>query len=117
MTIEWDQFKRTEGDYPERWRPETPGDTIEGRITNMRIATMPDGKQYPSLAFNCDGTEREVLASQAMLLQRLAALQPKVGDTVRITFTEIEKLNGGKTLKHFTVEITGTAPVRTQSII
>ena len=117
MSIEWDKFKRTEGDFPDRWRPETPGDHITGRITSMRVATMPDGKQYPSLTLDCNGTEQEVLASQAMLLQRLAALQPKTGDTISITFNEIEKLNGGKTLKHFTVEITGSAPARTDSLI
>lgn len=118
MSIEWDKFKRPEnGDYPDRWRPETPGDTITGRIATMRVATMPDGSQYPSLTLDTETGQRELLASQTMLLQRMAALQPKVGDTIRVTFTEVEKLAGGKTLKHFTVETVGTAPTRNPDTI
>lgn len=117
MSINWDNFKRPEsGDFPERWRPETAGDTITGKITSMRVATMPDGNTYPSIALDVNGVQREVLASQSMLLQRLASLQPKIGDTITIAFTQIEKLAGGKTLKHFTVEVDSAAP-RTESII
>ena len=117
MSINWDNFKRPEsGDFPERWRPETAGDSIGGKIVAMRVATMPDGNTYPSLTLDNNGVQREVLASQSMLLQRLAALQPKVGDTITIEFTQIEKLAGGKTLKHFNVTI-DSAPTRTESII
>jgi len=113
MSIEWDKFKRPEsGDYPDRWRPENPGDTITGRITAMRVATMPDGSQYPSLTLDTTTGQREILASQTMLLQRMAALQPRIGDTICVTFTEIEKLQGGKTLKHFTVETVTAGPTR-----
>jgi hypothetical protein len=117
MSIEWDQFKRNEsGEYPERWKPENAGDTITGKITQLRVATMPDGTQYPSLTLDCDGVQRELLASQAMLLTRMAALQPKIGDIITITFTQIEKLSGGRTLKHFDVTIDGTT-ARTESIL
>lgn len=117
MSINWDNFKRPEsGDYPARWRPETAGDKISGKITGLRVATMPDGNTYPSLTLDCNGTQAEVLASQSMLLQRLAALQPKVGDTITIEFTQIEKLAGGKTLKHFNVTIDSSAP-RTEPLV
>lgn len=117
MSINWDNFKRPDtGDFPERWRPETAGDTIHGKITTIRVATMPDGNTYPSLTIDVGGVHREVLASQAMLLQRLAAIQPKVGDTITIVFTQIEKLAGGKTLKHFNVTI-DAAPTRTEPIV
>lgn len=117
MSINWDTFKRPEsGDFPERWRPETAGDSISGKIVAMRVATMPDGNTYPSITLDCNGVQREILASQSMLLQRLAAMQPKIGDNITIVFTQIEKLAGGKTLKHFTVEV-DSAPTRTESII
>ena len=117
MSIDWDKFKRAEaGDYPERWKPETEGDNIAGRITQLRIATMPDGTQYPSLTLDCSGVQREILASQSMLLRQLSEKQPKLGDTITIVFTNIEKLSGGRTLKHFTVTIDGST-TRTESII
>lgn len=117
MSINWDNYKRPEsGDFPERWRPETVGDSIGGKITSIRIATMPDGNTYPSLTLDVDGVQREILASQSMLLQRLASMQPKIGDTINIEFTQLEKLAGGKTLKHFVVTV-DSAPTRTESII
>lgn len=106
MSINWDNFKRTEGDYPDRWKPENPGDSISGRIAGIRVATMPDGNQYPSITLDTSSGQREVLASQSQLLQKMAAAQPSIGDTLTIRFTEIEKLNGGKTLKHFDVAVT-----------
>jgi hypothetical protein len=117
MSINWDNFKRPEsGDFPERWRPETAGDKISGKIQAIRIATMPDGNQYPSLTLDVNGVQREVLASQSMLLQRLAALQPNLGDVITIEFTQMEKLAGGKTLKHFTITVDSATP-RTESIL
>ena len=106
MSNIWDQFQKPDiGDYPERWRPETVGDTITGVITSIRVATMPDGNTYPSIGVKTNDGDREILASQAMLLRQLASVQPKTGDTITITFLDIEKLSGGRTLKQFNVEI------------
>jgi len=114
--IDWEQFQKpAAGDYPERWRPENEGDTVTGKIKQIRIATMPDGQQYPSIMVDTAEGEREILASQAMLLRLFANQQPKVGDTITIVHTSVEKLSGGRTLKHFdlTVEpaVTRTTPL------
>lgn len=101
MSINWDNFKRTD----DRWKPENPGDTITGVITAMRVATMPDGTDIPSINIRTAEGEREVLISQSQLLQKMAALQPKIGDNITIRFTDIEKLTGGKTLKKFEVSV------------
>jgi hypothetical protein len=117
MTINWDNFKKTEGDFPERWRPENNGDTITGKITHIRIATMPDGNTYPSLTLSTTDGEREILASQSRLLSILAEKQPRIGDKITITFTGIEKLNGGKTLKLFEVQIAAAVAVADEEIL
>ena len=119
MSINWNDFKKNEtGDFPERWRPENIGDTVTGKITSIRVATMPDGNQYPSLALKTENGERELLASQTRLLALLAEKQPRVGDTITITHTSMEKLAGGKTLKHFEVVVNaGAAPVAAEDII
>lgn len=103
-SINWDNFKKNSGDFPDRWKPDNVGDKIAGRITSIRIANMPDGTSLPSITIATAEGERELLASQSMLIRRLVEIQPVVGDQISIEFTQIEKLNGGRTLKHFTVE-------------
>ena len=118
MSINWNDFKKTEGDFPERWKPENIGDTVTGKITSIRVATMPDGNQYPSLTLATATGERELLASQSRLLAMLAEKQPRIGDTITITHTDVEKLAGGKTLKHFDVTVgSGAAPVAAEDIL
>jgi hypothetical protein len=106
MTIEWSQFERnSSGEFPDRWKPENEGDRISGTVKSIRIATMPDGNRYPSITIVSNGVEREVLASQVQLLRLLAEKKPQAGDTLTIVHTRVEKLQGGKTMKHFTVEV------------
>jgi hypothetical protein len=107
MSIEWSQFERSSsGEFPDRWKPENEGDRISGTVKTIRIATMPDGNRYPSLTIVSSGVERQVLASQVQLLRLLAEKKPQAGDTLTIVFTHVEKLQGGKTMKHFTVDVT-----------
>jgi hypothetical protein len=103
MTLDWTAFERP-SDF-NRWKPETEGDSIAGKIKSMRVATMPDGSKYPSLTIISNGDDFEVLASQTQLLRLLAEKKPEVGDTIAITYTKLERLNAGKTMKHFTVEV------------
>lgn len=106
MNIDWNQFERpSSGEFPDRWKPENEGDKITGTVKSVRIATMPDGNRYPSLTIVSSGVEREVLASQVQLLRLLAEKKPQPGDSITIAFVRVEKLAAGKTMKHFTVEI------------
>ena len=117
MSIKWDDFKKEAGDFPDRWKAENIGDSVKGKITTLRVATLPDGTQLPSITIATATGEREVLASQSMLLRRLVETQPKIGDTISITYTQLEKLNGGRTLKHFDVQIsTSSAPTADEVI-
>jgi hypothetical protein len=104
MDINWSDFERPSGDF-NKWKPENEGDTITGKITALRVATMPDGNKYPSLTVNSNGDSYDILASQTQLLRLLAEHKPTVGDTITITHTRVEKLAGNKTLKHFDVKV------------
>jgi hypothetical protein len=116
MSIDWNQFERASGDF-NRWKPENEGDTISGVIKTVRVATMPDGNRYPSLTIASNGVDYDVLASQTQLLRLLAEKKPQPGDTVKISFTRTEKLAGGKTMKHFTVDVTKGKPTSADDII
>jgi hypothetical protein len=116
MSIDWNQFERPSGDF-NRWKPETEGDSISGVVKAIRIATMPDGNRYPSLSISKGGLDYDVLASQMQLLKLLAEKKPAIGDTITITHTRVEKLAAGKTMKHFTVEVTRGKPTTADDII
>jgi hypothetical protein len=117
MSINWSEYERpSNGEYL-KWKPETEGDAIEGTITALRIATMPDGNRYPSLTINKGGDNYDVLASQTQLLRLLAEKKPEVGDTISIKFTRTEKLAGNKTLKHFEVNVTKGKPISADDLV
>jgi hypothetical protein len=92
---------------------ETPGDTITGTITALRIHRFDD-KPVPQIVIRTpEGHDRTVTGGQARLKALLTEKRPDVGDTITITMTNVEKRAGGKTLKHFEVEVgkgTGPAP-------
>ena len=115
MSIDWSTFERP-SEY-NRWKPETEGQIITGLIKSIRVATMPDGNKYPSLTITVDGNDVEVLASQTMLLRQLAETKPTAGDKITIQYTRLEKLNGGKTMKHFTVKVERGAPVDPNGLV
>jgi len=116
MAIDWNEFDKPLGEF-NRWKPENEGDAIAGVLKSMRIATMPDGKRYPSLTIVAAGVDTDVLASQVILLRQLAEKKPQPGDTIKITYTRLEKLAGGKTMKHFTVEVKPAQPVTADDLL
>ncbi len=92
---------------------ENPGDTVTGTITAIRLHRFDD-KAVPQIIVATDsGKERTITGGQARLKALLTEKRPEVGDTITITMTNVEKRAGGKTLKHFEVEVgrAGAAPV------
>lgn len=107
----WDEFRHAEN----RWKPEEKGDEIAGTIVSIRVRQWDDGGRSPELLLRADtGEEVSVTANQVQLQRKLAERAPNVGDWVKITYLGLEKLQGGKTLKHFDVDHTpgaaGTRP-------
>lgn len=84
---------------------ENPGDTITGTITALRIHRFDDKAVPQVIVRTNDGRDRTITGGQARLKALLAEKRPEVGDTITVTMTNIEKRAGGKTLKHFEVEV------------
>ena len=81
------------------------GDTVTGRIIASRIHRWDDGTASPQLLLEVDGEEKSLTAGQVRLKAALAEKRPENGDTITVTLTDIEKRSGGKTLKHFDVQV------------
>ena len=88
------------------------GDSISGQVTAIRAHRFDDGKVVPQvLLVTDDGEERTMTAGQVQLKAKLAEQRPETGDHIKVTLSNIEKRAGGKTLKHFDVEVArGGAP-------
>jgi hypothetical protein len=96
-TIDWGEFAGSGGQYPERFKFNSPGDAIAGTIVDIRIATMPDGDRLPSLSLRDDqGTEWSLLASQRGLQALLASHRPASGDRISIVYTGDGEAKPGK---------------------
>ena len=106
------------GNYA-KW--ENVGDEITGDVVGKGKGTDLQGQEVPQIVVRLDD-EREVTvtASQAQLRAKLMEARPQVGDRIRIKYTNTEKRDAGKTLKHFEVVVkTGgaKAPVATPAAV
>lgn len=88
---------------------ENPGDTITGTITALRIHKFDDKAVPQVIVRTNDGRDRIITGGQARLKALLAEKRPDVGDTITVTMTNVEKRAGGKTLKHFEVDVNRAA--------
>jgi len=95
---------------------EQPGDTVTGVVLGVEAHKWDDGSVSPKLILDCDGVEKSLTAGQVRLKAALAEKRPKVGDSITITLTEIEKRSGGKTLKHFDVTVGAAADAATDAL-
>lgn len=88
------------------------GDSVAGTITAIRPHRWDDGSVCPQIFLATDdGEEKTITAGQIKLKNLLAEQRPETGDHITISLTDTEKRAGGKTLKHFTLEVrrgTGT---------
>lgn len=95
------------------------GDQVTGTLTRIEEegGETVQGDPCPELTIETeDGHEVQVTCSQARLWTRVAELDAEgallVGRHIEIELTDIEKRNGGRTLKHFRVELSGKASVK-----
>lgn len=123
----WDEpGMKVGGDYI---KFENVGDAIAGTVVSVGAHRWDDGSVSPQIILatgdrdeNGDAVEKTVTAGQIRLKAALADARPEVGDYLTIEFTHIEKRAGGKTLKHFDVNVTKSegsftksAPVRAEA--
>jgi hypothetical protein len=81
------------------------GDTVTGTVLSVSAHRWDDGSVCPKVILDVDGDEKTITAGQIRLKAALAEKRPETGDTLTITLTDIEKRAGGKTLKHFDVQV------------
>ena len=91
---------------------ENVGESVSGTVTAIRAHRFDDGKVVPQILMVTDeGEEKTMTAGQVRLKAELAEQRPEAGDHLKVTFREVEKRAGGKTLKHFDVVITRAGAV------
>lgn len=110
--IDWGQFN---GNFPTALKFDTPGTSIVGTITRIRVANFAEGPVPELWIRPDDGEERSVLASQVRLQTKLAELRPASGDRIAIVYTGNEESSkpGKSPAKLFDVDVkkgTGTPP-------
>jgi len=94
------------------WKDKPAGTNITGRVLSIGIHTWDDGKPCPQFVLEVDGEEVGLTVSQIGLKRLMAEQRPEVGDTISVTLTSVEPRPGGKTLKHYDLQVTrgGTQP-------
>lgn len=98
----WDEVTADSGDYV---KFEKVGDTVVGTITSLGVKTWDDGSKAPQLGLDTDDGPKTLTAGQIRLKLALAEQRPDVGDRIRVELTDVEKRQGGRTLKHFRVDV------------
>lgn len=99
----WDNFGS--GD---RFKFTTVGDTIEGEVLGLSATDFGGtADMTPVLTIRTEQGDKEITASQKVLITRLAESGPEVGDWVRIRFDgEAESARPGRSpAKLFTVTV------------
>jgi len=110
MSIWDDPDLMMSGDYV---KFENIGDTVTGTIITIRARRWDDGKVSPEVLLDVQGEQKTMTAGQYRLKAALSEHRPEPGDVLTVTMTNVEKLAGGKTRKHFAVEVVrgnGKAP-------
>lgn len=102
MSVWDDPEMRIASDYA---KFENVGDTISGTVTGVYAHRFDDGKVVPKIMLDTDEGEVALTAGQVRLKAALSEKRPEVGDKLTVTMTEVEKRAGGKTLKHFDVDV------------
>lgn len=103
MSIWDDPELKTAGNF---MKFDNVGDSVTGRINAIRRQRFDDGTMCPQLLLTQeDGTEVAVTCGQIRLKMALVEQRPEEGDDIRITLAQVERRAGGKTLKHFTVDV------------
>lgn len=115
----WDEFAATtSGEFPDRFKFETPGDAIAGTIAHIRVTDFGgSADRSPELWITKDdGTQVSVVATQTRLKQLLAQERPNVNDRIAIVYTgDGERTKAGfNPPKQFDVKIKRAEPNSTE---
>jgi len=102
MSIWDDPEMRIASDYA---KFEQIGDSVSGTVTGVFVHRFDDGNAVPKIMLDTADGEIALTAGQVRLKAALSEKRPDIGDTLTVRLAEIEKRAGGKTLKHFDVDV------------
>lgn len=102
MSIWDDPEMRIASDYA---KFEQVGDSVSGTVTGVFVHRFDDGNAVPKIMLDTADGEIALTAGQVRLKAALSEKRPDIGDTLTVKLTDIEKRAGGKTLKHFDVDV------------
>ena len=91
---------------------EQVGDSITGKVVEVTVKRWDDGSICPQLLIDTPDGVKTVTAGQVRLKAALAEQRPEQGDTITIRLSDIERRSGGKTLKHFDVNVARATAAR-----
>lgn len=82
------------------------GDKVSGTINAVRSHRFDDGKVVPQILLTTDDGEEKTLTGGAIRLKlALVEQRPEPGDHLTVELTQEEKRSGGKTLRHWNVQV------------
>lgn len=103
MSVYDDPEMAAGGDYFTFTRP---GDQISGTVNAVRAHRFTDGTVAPQLLLTTDdGAERTVTCGAIRLKLEILDQRPEAGDHVVIRLDREEPRGGGKTLRHWAVQV------------
>ena len=85
--FDWSDYAGPDGDYPDPYKFENPGDSIAGTIERIDVVTNDNGTTPVMDIHPDDEDARTVWVSQQGLKRRMAELRPQRGDRIAIVFT------------------------------
>lgn len=85
-----------------KWKPEKPGDRIEGRVVAIEERDGRDGSRVVVVLRDREGVNRDVWCTTD-LLAKLSDLEPQPGDALQITLKELRATGQPQKLKVFEV--------------
>lgn len=91
-SIDWDEFASSangDGEFPDRFKFDTPGTSIAGEIIELRVTDFGGtAAKTPELwVRKDDGTTWSIVATQTRLRTLLAQERPNIGDRIAIVYT------------------------------
>jgi hypothetical protein len=98
------------------------GDTSDwGVVTDINgNGTTFNGDPCPQVVLDVNGAVKTVTCGQAQLWSKTVAAVDAgtlaVGKAAKFTLTNIERRNGGKTLKHFEIEVQDASPAMVAAV-
>lgn len=95
------------------------GDSVTGIVQVVRSYRFEDRTVAPQIRLlTDDGTEKTLTAGAIRLKAALVEQRPEPGDRLTVTLTSEEPRGGGKTLRHWNVDVQrggGQAPAQPQA--